>query len=178
MRTIRLIAAAFLVLAMPLLADAQSLELKIPAFDDLQRKAVDSVNIALGSTLAALAGDFIEEGDPGASQLKKTLIGVKSIQVRSFRFDSDFAYSKADIDAVRAQLSGPRWSRLVQVRDHNKGKDVDVYLAMDGRIIKGVAIVTSDPREFTIVNVVGTIDMDQMAQLEKTFAGGVHVGPS
>jgi hypothetical protein len=132
------------------------------------------VNITIDSTLLGLAGYFIKDADPNSAELKKTLSGLKSVQVRSFRFDSDFAYSKSDIDSVRAQLSGPGWSRLVQVRDHNKNEAVDVYLALDQHIIKGVAIISSDPRKFTIVNVVGTVDVNQIAQLQKAFSSDEH----
>ena len=173
MRAARLITC--LALTLPLLASAQTPELKIPAFEDLQHKAIDSVNLTIDSTILGLAGHFMPDSDPDSAQLKKTLAGLKSVQVRSFRFDSDFAYSKSDIDSVRTQLAAPGWSRLVQVRDHNKKEDVDVYLALDQHVIKGVAIITSDPRKFTIVNVVGTIDMGQIAQLQKAFAGsGEH----
>ena len=176
--TARLIAAACLALALPVLAAAQTAELKIPAFEDLQHKAVDSVNITLDSMILGLAGNFMNDADPNTDQLKKTLHGLKSVQIRSFRFDSDFVYSKSDIDSVRTQLAGPGWSRLVQVRDRNKNEDVDVYLAMDQHVVKGVAIITSDPRKFTIVNVVGTVDMDQIARLQKAFAAaGEHNGP-
>jgi hypothetical protein len=177
MRTARLIAVC-LILTLPLLADAQVPELKIPSFDELQHKAIDSVNITIDSTLLGLAGHFMDDSDPNSAELKKTLAGLKSVQVRSFRFDSDFAYSKSDIDSVRAQLAGPGWSRLVQVRDHNKNEAVDVYLALDQHIIKGVAIITSDPRKFTIVNVVGTVDTSQIAQLQKAFASDEHNAPS
>ena len=170
MRTARLFSTVCLVLTLPLLASAQPAELKIPSFDDLQHKAIDSVNITIDSTILGLAGHFMDASDPETSQLKQTLSGLKSVQVRSFRFNSDFAYSKSDIDSVRAQLSAPGWSRLMQVRDHNKNEDVDVYLAMDNHTVTGVAIITSDQRKFTIVNVVGTVDMNQIAQLQKAFA--------
>ena len=168
MRAARLITC--LALTLPLLASAQTPELKIPTFEDLQHKAIDSVNLTIDSTILGLAGHFMPDSDPDSAQLKKTLSGLKSVQVRSFRFDSDFAYSKSDIDSVRTQLAAPGWSRLVEVRDHNKKEDVDVYLALDKHVVTGVAIITSDPRKFTIVNVVGTIDMDQVTQLQKAFA--------
>ena len=175
MRLARLITC--LALTLPLLASAQTPELKIPSFEELQHKAVDSVNVTIDSTVLGLAGHFMPDSDPDSAQLKKTLAGLKSVQVRSFRFDSDFVYSKSDIDSVRTQLAGPGWSRLVQVRDHNKKEDVDVYLALDQHIIKGIAIITTDPRKFTIVNVVGTVDMDQITQLQKAFATGEHNAP-
>jgi hypothetical protein len=177
MRPALLIASACLALALPLLAGAEPPEFKIPSFDELQHKATDSVNVTLGSTVLSLAGYFINDSDPNSAELKKTLSGLKSVQVRSFSFGSDFAYSRSDIDSVRAQLTAPGWTRLVQVRDHNKKEDVDVYLSLDQHIIKGVAIITSDPRKFTIVNVIGTVDMNQIARLQKAFASDEHNAP-
>jgi len=170
MRPTRLLTSACIALIAPLIASAQTAELKIPAFDDLQPKAVESVNVTIDSLILGLMGHFMDDSSSENAQLKQTLAGLKSVQVRSYRFNSDFAYSQADIDLVRAQLSAPGWSRLVQVRDTNKKEDVDVYLAMDKHIITGVAIITSDPRKFTIVNVVGKVDVAQIAQLQKTFA--------
>jgi hypothetical protein len=176
MRPTRLLTSACIALIAPLIASAQTAELKIPAFDDLQPKAVESVNVTIDSLILGLMSHFVDDSAPDNAQLKKTLVGLKSVQVRSFRFNSDFAYSKADIDSVRSQLTAPGWSRLVQVHDTNKKEDVDVYLAMDKHIITGVAIITSDPREFTILNVVGKVDVDQIAQLQKTFAAATTQG--
>ena len=170
-------ALAWPLLMVPLLASAQGPEpagpmgqLKLPSFDNLQQKAVASVNISIGSFLLGLAGSLVDDHDKDAAELKKTLVGLKSVQVRSYRFNSDYVYSKSDVDAVRSQLSGPGWNRLVQVRDRNKNEDVDVYLAMDNHTVTGVAIIASDPRKFTILNVVGSVDLDQIATLRRTFA--------
>jgi hypothetical protein len=38
----------------------------------------------------------------------------------------------------------------------------------DGRI-KGIAVIASEPREFTIVNVIGDIDIDKLSKLEGQF---------
>ena len=49
MHAARLIAC--LVLTLPLLASAQTPELKIPTFEDLQHKAIDSVNVTIDSKI-------------------------------------------------------------------------------------------------------------------------------
>ncbi|HEY3787050.1 MAG TPA: DUF4252 domain-containing protein [Steroidobacteraceae bacterium] len=165
MRTLTTLAC----LALPLLAMAQGPELKLPSFENLQHQAVDSVDVTFGAVPLGLMGLLIDDGDQGAASVKKALAGVKSVRVRSYHFSSDFEYSKADIDAVRAQLSGPGWKQLVQTRDHKRNEAVDVYVAMDNHTITGIAIITSDPRKFTILNVVGSLDMDQVRTLRKTF---------
>src|SRR4029453_3459011 len=94
------------------------------------------------------------------------LSGIKSIVVRSYEFDSDFVYSKDDVEAVRKQLSAPGWTQLAQVRKRDKAQEVDVYVALTDDQAKGFAIVASEPRKFTILNIVGSIDLEQIAKLQ------------
>jgi len=99
----------------------------------------------------------------------KMLQDIKSVKVRSYKFDSDEAWTKADVDAARQQLKGPEWNALVQV--HRRGEeDVDVYVCMkdDGKTC-GLAVIATEPREFTVVSIVGSIDIDRLADLEGEF---------
>jgi hypothetical protein len=167
------IAAAAAVLAMPSLAADNGPELRIPDFSHLRAKAVDSVDISLDgfllrilSKLARTAGEPENESEAAALSV---LGDIKSVQVRSFEFDHDDAYDKADIDAVRRQLAGGGWSALVQSRKREAREDVDVFVRTVGDRIEGLAVVASQPREFTIVNVVGHIDIDKIEKLEGQF---------
>jgi predicted nucleotidyltransferase len=99
--------------------------------------------------------------------VQKALKGLKAVQIRSYQFASDFAYSTADIEAVRSQLSGPGWTPLTQVQDRKKNEDVDIYVALDDQKITGFAIISTEPREFTILNIVGAVDLEQFAKVQK-----------
>jgi Domain of unknown function (DUF4252) len=151
---------------LPLLACAQGATLKLPNFDHLQKIATDSVDVTLGHTLLGFASRFADQDDPDQKDMKEMLSGLKEVQVRSFKFNSDFAYSEADIDAVRSQLKAPGWSPLVQVHNRKDHEHVDIFVALDGDHANGIAIVTSEPREFTIVNIVGRVDLDKLGKLE------------
>ena len=89
-----------------------------------------------------------------------------SIEIRSYEFATDFAYSKADIDAVRRQLTGPGWTPLVQVHDRAKNEDVDICLLIENNRSQGFALIASEPRQFTIINIVGSIDMADLPKIE------------
>jgi Domain of unknown function (DUF4252) len=145
---------------------AQNAELNIPDFKGLEHKARESVNITIGGWLLHTAGAFIDEKDEDAAATKKLLSGIKSVQVRSFEFDADNAYPTADVDAVRRQLEAPGWSQLVKVRNRNH-EDVDIYLFIENDRTRGLAIVASEPREFTIVNIVGSINLEDLPKLQK-----------
>lgn len=152
---------------LPVAAFAGNPELRLPAFDHLQRSAVESVNITIGHKLLALATFALKHNEPHDEEALEVLRGIESITVRSYEFDADGMYSKADIDSVRAQLTAPGWSPLAQVKQRDQGENVDVYVSLDHDKVNGVAIVASSARKFTIVNVVGTIDPGKLAALQE-----------
>ena len=162
---LRILAA--LGLAFPLLAGAAEPvgRLDLPAFSHLQSKASEVVDITLGTWPLALASKLMEADDPESREMKKVLSGIKSVVVRSYEFDADFAYSKEDVDAVRAQLAAPGWTQVAQVRKRTAEQEVDIYMALDDARVNGFAIIASEPRKFTILNIVGAIDLDQVARL-------------
>jgi hypothetical protein len=141
--------------------------LKLPDFKGLAEKATDSVHISLGPWLLHTFGHFIDDSDPDDAATKRMLSGIKSIEIHSFTFATDFAYSAADIDSVRRQLSAPGWSQLMQVRDSKKNENVDMYVMMDDNHAGGFALIASEPREFTIINIVGSFNPDDLPKLQK-----------
>jgi hypothetical protein len=153
--------------AIPALAAAQSPQLNLPSFASLQQKATQSVDITIGSLALGIMSRLMDDDDQDSAEMKHLIQGLKSVQVRNYQFAADFTYSKADIDAVRLQLSGPAWTQLAQVHDQKKSEDVDVYVALDGHKVTGFAVVASEPREFTIINIVGAVDLEKIAALQK-----------
>jgi hypothetical protein len=91
------------------------------------------------------------------------------VQIRSYEFKDGFEYPKADLDALRAQLLRPAWSQLVKVRNRDEHENVDVYVALQNHTVEGVTIIVSGPRELTIVNAVGSVELDQIDGLRKMF---------
>lgn len=163
--------AACAALALPVTGVAAGPQLKIPDFSHLRAKAVDSVDITLDGLLLNLAKKFAaaDHGDNDRDEALSILADIKSLRVRNFEFDTDGAYSRADLEAVRKQLSAPGWSPLVQAHKRDEQEDVDVFINMDGDKILGMAVVVSDPRSFTIVNIIGNIDIDKFARIEGEF---------
>ena len=106
------------------------------------------------------------------------LKGLKSVSVCHYRSIRISCTRRDDLDAVRSQLDNPAWSRIVQVRDRGEEKEWMCYIALEDDKITGLAIVASEPREFTIVNVVGTFDLDQVDRLRAKFVPRIAIsGP-
>lgn len=143
--------------------------LVLPDFSDLTKKASQSVNITLDSSLLVMAGKFLDGDDPQDAAVREVIKGLSGIYVRSYTFGEDNAYRQSDIDAVNAQLTSPGWSRLVQTKDRKSGANVDIYVMVAGEKAIGMALIASEPRELTIVNIVGSIDLDKLRKLEGHF---------
>jgi hypothetical protein len=148
---------------------APSAKLLIPNFAGLAQKASESVTITLDPALLGLAGKFLDGNDPQDAATKEILKGLQGIYVRSYTFDKDSAYQQSDIDAVRSQLSAPGWNRLMETRSRKTHADVDIYIMIDNNQAVGLALIASEPRQFTIVNIVGAIDLDKLHKLEGQF---------
>jgi len=143
---IRALKFALVCILLPTIGAAQNPALKLPDFGSLSGKAIESVNITLSPWLLRTMAAFVDDKDADSAATKRLLGGIKSIQVRSYQFASDFAYSIADIDAVRQQLAAPGWSRLMQVHNRDKNEDVDMYVLVENDRTTGFALITSDQR--------------------------------
>ena len=140
--------------------------LNLPDFDALAGKATESVNISLDTSLLGLAAGFLDSSNPEDQATRELIAGLKGIYVRSFTFDEDFAYPAAQVELVRKQLAAPGWQRLVQTNSTRDRTRVDIYVSVDRGVANGLAIIASEPRQFTIVNIVGSIDLAKLHRLE------------
>ncbi len=159
----------FVLLAPALAWASPNPRLVLPEFSALAQKATESVTITLDAALLAMAGRFLNGNDPQDAATKEVLKGLQGIYVRSYTFDKDSAYQQADIDAVRNQLSAPGWTRLVETRSRKSRANVDIYIMIANNQAVGLAVIASEPREFTIVNIVGAIDLEKLHKLEGQF---------
>ena len=145
-------------------------ELKLPVnLDALEQRAEQSVSVTMDKSMLKLAGKFLKDEHEEAD-VRRLISGLESIDVRSFEFGKEGEYSKADLDAVRSQLQGPPWGRIVGVRSKRHGGDVDVYFKDTGNgQLGGIVVIAAEPRELTIVHIVGTLDPDKLAELGGEF---------
>ena len=143
--------------------------LNMPDFDALAAKAAETVNISLDTALLGVAASFLDSNDPDDAAVKELVAGLKGIYVRNYTFDQDFAYPAAQVDLVRTQLAPPVWQRLVEVNSAKDHTHLQIYVSVDRGVANGLAIIAAEPREFTIVNIVGSINLAKLRRLEGKF---------
>jgi hypothetical protein len=151
---------AFLVIMVPL-AYGQEAKLRIDHLDKLAAKASEVSDVDLEGPLLQTASKFLSKGESDA-ELKELVSGLKGIYVRSFEFEKEGVYSQADLDTIRKQLQSPGWTRIVNVHSKQDKETTEIYSMLSGDKIVGLAILSAEPKELTVVNIVGPVDLARM----------------
>jgi hypothetical protein len=150
-------------------AKAQEAKLQITGLEKLAAKAAESVDINMDGSMLQLAAKFFSDQKPDEARIKQLIAGLKGIYVRSFEFDKEGEYSLEDVNAIRQQTRAPGWSKLVGVRSKRDKEDVEVFARMEGDKVIGLAIIAAEPKQLTVVNIVGPIDLEKLSDLEGQF---------
>ncbi len=150
-------------------ARAQGAKLQMDQLDFLANRASETVDVKLDEHLMQTTAKLFPGKDPDDAEIKEALKGIKGIYVKSFTFEKEGEYSPAEVDSVMSQLRGTAWNKIVTVKSKKDGDNVEVYLNMIGDQITGLAVVSLEPKELTIVNIVGPIDLEKLTRLEGQF---------
>jgi Domain of unknown function (DUF4252) len=161
---------ALLVLPLALAQAAAPLgQLQLPNFDSLANKASQTVDVTLDSNLLSMAAGFLDPSKPDDNDVKQLVAGLKGVYVRSYTFDKDYDYPTGEVEFMTRQLSQQGWQRLIHVHNVKEQTNVEIYLCATGSNANGLAIIASKPREFSVVNIVGSIDLQKLHRLEGKF---------
>jgi uncharacterized protein DUF4252 len=149
--------------ALPLSAQRVNLD-----FPGLAAKATETVDVTLDGDLLKIASKFLDRGDPDERAARDIVSKLEGIYVRSYTFEKEGEYDRNIAEKVRSGL-GASWKRIVTVksREHD---NVEIYVEMrDANTVRGLVIISAEPRELTLVNLVGPVDIDKLSSLEGEF---------
>jgi hypothetical protein len=159
------ILAALFVLS-GIIVQAQDARLRFEKLNGLETRARDVVEVNIEGKLLDLARRVLmKQKDADAQKVGQAIKDLKGIYVRVYNFENENEYNMADIDEIRAQLTAPGWERLANVRSKKNNQKVDVYTMFTGDVMSGVAVVVSEKKSIALVNVIGPIDIDLLAEL-------------
>jgi len=153
-------------------AQAQNARLKLEHLEKLSSKAAEVNNVTLDGDMLQLAAKFLDmdKDDPEAAQVKDIIKNLKGIYVKNFEFDQPNQYSAADVEEIRAQLAAPGWNKIIENRDKRNSENNEIYVMKDAsNNIAGIAILVAEPKELTVVNIVGPVDLDKLSALSGKF---------
>lgn len=160
--------AASALAATPARAAAQDRgRLRLDSLERLAPKATDAVNVEVDGFLIRLASKILSDKDPDEKTVKEIITGLRGVYVRSYEFGKAGEYADSDIAPVREQLRPPAWTRVVDVKSLGDDPgDAEIYVATDGARVEGMTILVAEPKEVTVINIVGDIDVEKLKRLE------------
>ena len=158
MKTQFLTLAAALVMAGAL--PAQKLELKLDHLIPLanEHTVIDMDGAQIKAALAAIP----KEGKEGkaAKGIPAQAANIEVLQVRTFEFPNEGAYKPSDVEEIRRQMGGPGWSKIVSVRETKES--VDVFLMLKDGKAGGIAALSAEPKELTVVHIIGKLNVKDL----------------
>jgi hypothetical protein len=155
-----------LLLLSAITANAQNARLRFEKLNGLENRARDVVEINIDGKLLDLAKRvMVKVDDPNSKKIGQAISGLKGIYVRVYNFEKENEYNIADVDEIRLQLQSPGWEKLANVRSKKNNQKVDVFTMFTGDVMSGVAVVVSESKSIAVVNIIGPIDIDLLAEL-------------
>jgi hypothetical protein len=139
----------------------------------LAQKASELIDVNLDENLLRIIPKKIvtKTDDGKAIDIGSIISGLRGVYVRSYGFNNEGEYGEANLAGVRTQLRSPGWARLVNIIKKKAGDNVhvEVYMMTATGRIDGIAIIALEPKRLTFVNIVGSIDLEKLSQLEGQF---------
>ena len=157
------IVLTLIVLAMAAPLSAQRLNLDFPGLSD---KASEVVDVTLDGSMLRLASKFLSNNDPDERAARDVVLKLDGIYVRSYEFDKEGEYDRNVVERLHSQL-GPSWKKIVNVRGKRENSEIYIDTRNDQPV--GLLIISAEPRELTVVNIVGPIDIDKLSMIEGNF---------
>jgi hypothetical protein len=170
MKTISKMSAKIFLLSLFLLtaicANAQDARLRFENLDYLEQKARDVVEVNIDGKVLELAKRVLSKvKDQDAKKVGQAISGLQGIYVRVFNFENENEYNQSDVEMLRSQLQTPGWEKLANVRSKKNNQKIDIFTMFTGDTMSGVAVVITESKSVAVVNVVGPIDIDLLAEL-------------
>ncbi len=163
----RLCLGLLLAASMALPARAQSARLQLDHLQDLASRAERVTDVTLDQPLLQLATRFMANSQD--QQVRELAMQLKGIYVKSFKFSKPGEYSQQDVNAILSQLRAAPWQPIVSSRNAKTHETDGVYILTRGNTVRGLAVITAEPTELTVVNIVGSIDLKKLSALEGHF---------
>lgn len=125
-----------------------------------------AVRVDLSPMLLGLASETTRPSNPGLADLLSSLDGVS---VRVYKNLEDIDDVVAYVAEISEELARADWEQVVQVQD---GSQIRVYVQGDEQVITGLTAMVVGDGQAIFINVAGSINPQQLAQVAATMGAG------
>jgi Domain of unknown function (DUF4252) len=149
-------------------AQAQNSPLPLPPAveKDLAARASNVTEVTLGKNMLGFAAKFMNGKDEDELATRKLIEGLDGIYVRNYEFDKDGQYSMEEVQKLRQYFETSEWSPIVRSRERRTGETTDVLVKMVNGETEGMFILSAEPRELSIVLILGPVRMEDLGRLK------------
>ena len=153
-------------MAVPMLAQETALPLPPPVEKELAARASNVTEVTLGKNMLSFASKFMNGKNEDEAATCKLIEGLEGIYVREYEFDKEGQYSMAEIEQLRKYFETREWSPIVRERERKNGSTTDVMVKLVNGETQGMFILEVEPKELTIVLILGHVNMDDLGKLK------------
>lgn len=123
------------------------------------------VEVNLTGALFGLAAKVLKKDEPEVADFVAEL---KALRVRVYENETLGAKTLKEVmEFYDQQLRKKKWEVLIKVREKDERTTTGVYTLTKQDIVSGLVVVVVDPKETTVVNLAGKIDLAKLGELDK-----------
>jgi hypothetical protein len=154
--------------ALAVAAGAQTSPLPLPPAleKELAARASNVTEVTLGKNMLDFAAKFMNGKDQDEAATRKLIQGLDGIYVREYEFDKDGQYSLEEVEKLRMSFASSEWTPIVHSRERKSGESTDVLLKMVNGETRGMFVLSAEPRELSIVLILGPVRMEDLGRLK------------
>ena len=135
-----------------------------PEFASLEQKADEVVKVNLWGRSLEQAKRLLGLRKNLTSPVRSFMNGLTAVYRRTYRFRRAPA-SEADVEPVYRQLAEDGWVPLIETEDREKPESLSVYSFYADEEVAGMAVVSSDPDEVTVLKIMGPVDFEALSAI-------------
>ncbi len=137
-----------------------------PAIEkQLAARASNVTEVTLGKNMLGFASKVMNNKDKDGAATRHLIEGLDGIYVREYDFDKEGQFTSDEVDQLRKYFETSEWTPMVHERDRKNNESTDVMVKLVNGESHGMFILDVEPKELTIVLILGPIHMDELGQL-------------
>jgi hypothetical protein len=136
-----------------------------PVEKELAARASDVTEVSLGKNMLSFAAKFMNGKDEDEDATRKLIEGLDGVYVREYEFDKEGQYSMDEIEKLRAYFETSEWTPIIHEHEKKSGETSDVLMKTVNGETRGMFILEVEPKELTIVLILGPIRMEELGRL-------------
>ena len=89
--------------------------------------------------------------------------GLEGVRINIYDTAGNTEPALAQMNQAKAALQAEQWQPIIQVKE--QGEDVQMFTRLDGEVMQGMAIMVVNAEEAVFLNILGTIDPNQVGKV-------------